>query len=62
MRDLGINDDVVSVNGGAIALRPPDRHVGRVVMTLIHECGGGGGVGTTAALCLAAAARATPRS
>jgi acetyl-CoA C-acetyltransferase len=56
MRDLGITDDVVNVNGGAIALGHPIGMSGtRVVMTLINElrrrgrgvgaaalCGGGG--------------------
>jgi acetyl-CoA C-acetyltransferase len=52
MRDLGITDDVVNVNGGAIALGHPIGMSGtRVVMTLIHELRRrGGGVGA-AALC-----------
>jgi acetyl-CoA C-acetyltransferase len=52
MRDLGINDDVVNVNGGAIALGHPIGMSGtRVVMTLINELRRrGGGVGA-AALC-----------
>ena len=52
MADLGINDDVVNVNGGAIALGHPVGMSGaRVVMTLIHELRRrGGGLGA-AALC-----------
>jgi acetyl-CoA C-acetyltransferase len=52
MRDLGINDDVVNVNGGAIALGHPVGMSGtRVVLTLINELRRrGGGVGA-AALC-----------
>jgi acetyl-CoA C-acetyltransferase len=52
MRDLGITDDVVNVNGGAIALGHPIGMSGtRVVMTLINELRRrGGGVGA-AALC-----------
>jgi acetyl-CoA C-acetyltransferase len=52
MRDLGITDDVVNVNGGAIALGHPVGMSGtRVVLTLISELHRrGGGVGA-AALC-----------
>jgi acetyl-CoA C-acetyltransferase len=52
MRDLGITDDIVNVNGGAIALGHPIGMSGtRVVMTLINELRRrGGGVGA-AALC-----------
>jgi len=52
MRDLGITDDVVNVNGGAIALGHPIGMSGtRVVLTLINELRRrGGGVGA-AALC-----------
>jgi acetyl-CoA C-acetyltransferase len=52
MRDLGISDDVVNVNGGAIALGHPVGMSGaRVVLTLINELRRrGGGVGA-AALC-----------
>jgi acetyl-CoA C-acetyltransferase len=56
MRDLGISDDIVNVNGGAIALGHPVGMSGaRVVITLVNElrrrgaslgaaalCGGGG--------------------
>ncbi len=56
MKDLGINDDVVNVNGGAIALGHPIGMSGaRLVVTLVNElrrrgaslgaaalCGGGG--------------------
>ena len=38
MRDLGITDDVVNVNGGAIALGHPIGMSGtRVVLTLVNE-------------------------
>ena len=52
MRDLGISDDIVNVNGGAIALGHPIGMSGtRVVMTVMHELRRrGGGVGA-AALC-----------
>jgi len=52
MADLGIKDDVVNVNGGAIALGHPIGMSGtRVVLTLIHELRRrGGGLGA-AALC-----------
>jgi acetyl-CoA C-acetyltransferase len=52
MADLGINDDVVNVNGGAIALGHPIGMSGaRIVMTLINELKRrGGGLGA-AALC-----------
>jgi acetyl-CoA C-acetyltransferase len=52
MRDLGITDDVVNVNGGAIALGHPIGMSGtRIVLTLINELRRrGGGVGA-AALC-----------
>ena len=52
MKDLGISDDIVNVNGGAIALGHPVGMSGtRVVMTLINELRRrGGGVGA-AALC-----------
>ncbi|MFZ9084840.1 MAG: acetyl-CoA C-acetyltransferase [Ilumatobacteraceae bacterium] len=52
MRELGISDDVVNVNGGAIALGHPIGMSGnRVALTLLHELRRrGGGVGA-AALC-----------
>jgi acetyl-CoA C-acetyltransferase len=52
MKDLGITDDVVNVNGGAIALGHPIGASGtRVVSTLVHELRRrGGGLGA-AALC-----------
>jgi acetyl-CoA C-acetyltransferase len=52
MQDLGITDEIVNVNGGAIALGHPIGMSGtRVVMTLINELRRrGGGVGA-AALC-----------
>jgi acetyl-CoA C-acetyltransferase len=52
MRDLGISDDIVNVNGGAIALGHPIGMSGaRVVLTLINELRRrGGGLGA-AALC-----------
>ncbi len=52
MDDLGITDDVVNVNGGAIALGHPIGASGtRIVATLVHELRRrGGGLGA-AALC-----------
>jgi len=52
MQDLGIADDVVNVNGGAIALGHPIGMSGnRLALTLLHELRRrGGGVGA-AALC-----------
>jgi acetyl-CoA C-acetyltransferase len=52
MRDLGIDDSVVNVNGGAIALGHPVGMSGtRVVLTIVNELRRrGGGVGA-AALC-----------
>jgi acetyl-CoA C-acetyltransferase len=52
MRDLGIDDDVVNVNGGAIALGHPIGMSGsRLALTLLHELRRrGGGLGA-AALC-----------
>jgi acetyl-CoA C-acetyltransferase len=52
MRDLGITDDVVNVNGGAIALGHPIGMSGaRIVMTLVHELRRRGGSLGAAALC-----------
>jgi acetyl-CoA C-acetyltransferase len=52
MRDLGISDDIVNVNGGAIALGHPIGMSGtRIVLTLVDELRRrGGGIGA-AALC-----------
>ncbi len=52
MRELGITDDVVNVNGGAIALGHPIGMSGnRLALTILHELRRrGGGVGA-AALC-----------
>jgi acetyl-CoA C-acetyltransferase len=52
MADLGISDEVVNVNGGAIALGHPIGMSGnRLALTLLHELQRrGGGVGA-AALC-----------
>ena len=52
MADLGISDDVVNVNGGAIALGHPVGMSGaRVVLTLINELRRRGGGMGAAALC-----------
>jgi acetyl-CoA C-acetyltransferase len=52
MRDLGITDDIVNVNGGAIALGHPIGMSGaRVVITLINELRRRGGSLGAAALC-----------
>ena len=52
MKDLGISDEVVNVNGGAIALGHPIGMSGnRLALTLLHELRRrGGGLGA-AALC-----------
>jgi len=52
MTDLGVSDDIVNVNGGAIALGHPIGMSGnRLALTLIHELQRrGGGLGA-AALC-----------
>ncbi|HEX8803694.1 MAG TPA: acetyl-CoA C-acetyltransferase [Acidimicrobiales bacterium] len=52
MADLGITDDVVNVNGGAIALGHPVGMSGtRVALTLLHELKRRGGGTGAAALC-----------
>jgi acetyl-CoA C-acetyltransferase len=52
MDDLGIKDDVVNVNGGAIALGHPIGASGtRVALTLLHELKRRGGGTGAAALC-----------
>lgn len=52
MADLGINDDIVNVNGGAIALGHPIGMSGtRIVMTLAEELRRRGGGFGAAALC-----------
>jgi acetyl-CoA C-acetyltransferase len=52
MKDLGISDDVVNVNGGAIALGHPVGMSGtRIVATLINELRRRGGGTGAAALC-----------
>ena len=52
MTDLGISDDIVNVNGGAIALGHPVGMSGtRVALTLLLELGRRGGGSGAAALC-----------
>jgi acetyl-CoA C-acetyltransferase len=52
MADLGISDDIVNVNGGAIALGHPIGMSGnRVALTLLHELKRRGGGTGAAALC-----------
>ncbi|MBM3670624.1 MAG: acetyl-CoA C-acetyltransferase [Actinobacteria bacterium] len=52
MKDLGISDDVVNVNGGAIALGHPIGMSGaRLVITLVNELRRRGGALGAAALC-----------
>ena len=52
MKDLGISDDVVNVNGGAIALGHPIGMSGnRLALTLLHELRRRGGGFGAAALC-----------
>ena len=59
MDDLGIGDDVVNVNGGAIALGHPIGMSGsRLALTLLHELSAGAAA-SVPRHCAAAAARAT---
>ena len=52
MRELGISDDIVNVNGGAIALGHPIGMSGnRLALTLLHELRRRGGGTGAAALC-----------
>lgn len=52
MKDLGITDDIVNVNGGAIALGHPLGMSGnRIVLTLLNELNRRGGGTGAAALC-----------
>ena len=52
MRELGISDDIVNVNGGAIALGHPIGMSGnRLALTLLHELQRRGGGMGSAALC-----------
>jgi len=52
MADLGIKDDIVNVNGGAIALGHPVGMSGaRVVLTIINELRRRGGGVARPALC-----------
>jgi acetyl-CoA C-acetyltransferase len=52
MDDLGLSDEVVNVNGGAIALGHPIGMSGtRLALTLLHELGRRGGGRGVAALC-----------
>jgi len=52
MRDLGITDEIVNVNGGAIALGHPVGMSGaRIVLTLVNELRRRGGGTGAAALC-----------
>ena len=55
MKDLGISDDIVNVNGGAIAIGHPVGVSGtRIVLTLLNELARRGGGTGAAALCGAA--------
>ena len=52
MKDLGITDDIVNVNGGAIALGHPIGMSGtRIALTLLNELERRGGGTGAAALC-----------
>lgn len=52
IRDLGVSDDIVNVNGGAIALGHPVGMSGaRIVLTLVNELRRRGGGTGAAALC-----------
>ena len=63
MRDLGISDDVVNVNGGAIALGHPVGMSGARIVADAHQRAASVAVAASARRpSAAAAARATPRS
>ncbi len=52
MRELGITDEIVNVNGGAIALGHPIGMSGnRLALTILHELKRRGGGTGAAALC-----------
>ena len=52
MRELGVSDDIVNVNGGAIALGHPIGMSGnRLALTLLYELRRRGGGAGAAALC-----------
>jgi acetyl-CoA C-acetyltransferase len=52
MRELGLSDEIVNVNGGAIALGHPIGMSGnRLALTLLHELARRGGGAGVAALC-----------
>jgi acetyl-CoA C-acetyltransferase len=52
MQELGMSDDIVNVNGGAIALGHPIGMSGnRLALTLLHELQRRGGGMGAAALC-----------
>jgi acetyl-CoA C-acetyltransferase len=52
MRELGVSNDIVNVNGGAIALGHPIGMSGnRLALTLLHELKRRGGGAGAAALC-----------
>jgi acetyl-CoA C-acetyltransferase len=52
MEELGVSDEIVNVNGGAIALGHPIGMSGnRLALTLLHELGRRGGGTGAAALC-----------
>ena len=51
-KDLGVSDEIVNVNGGAIALGHPIGMSGtRIVLTMLHELARRGGGTGAAALC-----------
>jgi len=63
MKDLGITDEIVNVNGGAIAFGHPIGMSGtRIVGTLIQELRRRGGAASAPPHCAAGAARVTRRS
>ena len=60
MKDLGVSDDIVNVNGGAIALGHPIGMSGaRLALSMALELGRRGG-GTVLSRCVAVAGRAPP--
>ncbi len=62
MRDLGITDDIVNVNGGAIALGHPIGMSGARIVITWSTSSGAAAAASARPPCAAVAARATPPS